>query len=148
MGDAPSTSPNRYDSVIAQMSISNGTQIFNPLGHPGITFGHPSITFRAETHSGYSLSMTLHTANQSSNGNKDIGTTWYSENTFEFGNGYCLNDVVRNYDNTQIFYFAWNDVGSGPSYSQGFLFYSFGENYVSDAEEWYEQEVGKGNPLV
>src|SRR5881628_2014953 len=53
MGDAPSTCPNRYDSAIAQMSISNGTQIFNPVGHPG-------MTFRAETHSGYSLSMASH----------------------------------------------------------------------------------------
>jgi len=146
MGDAPGTCPNRYDSAIAQMSISNGTQIFNPLSHPSTTFGHPGITFRAETHSGYSLSMTLHTANQSSNGNKDIGTTWYSENTFGFGNGHCVNDVGPNYDSTQNFSFTWNYVGSGPPHSQSVLWYTFGGNDVSYAVEWYEQEAGPPPP--
>lgn len=139
MGQSPGTCTNRYDSAITQMIINNGTQIFDPVNNPG-------VTFRAEAHSGYSLSMTLHTADQSSNGNQDIGTTWYNENTLGFQNGHCVDNVGPNEDKTLNLSHTWNYAGLGPPKTQNVFWHTIGGNDVSYTVEWYDQETGPPPP--
>jgi hypothetical protein len=116
------------------MILNNGTQTFDPLNNPG-------ATFRAEAHSGYSISMTLHTADQSSSGDQDMGTTWYTENTLGFGNGHCVDDVGPDKDRTLDLPHTWNYAGLGPPRTLGVSWNTIGGDEVSYMVEWYKQET-------
>ena len=91
MGQAPSTCPNRYDSAITHMIINNGTATFDPIADP-------NLVFDANRVNGYTVSMTLDVAPQSSLGNQDRGTAWYHDTAFGYANGHCVDDVDSNDD--------------------------------------------------
>lgn len=132
MGQSPGTCPNRYDSTITQMTLNNGTHTFDPIQNPG-------ITFRANAHSGYSVYMTLHTVNQSSQGNQDNGTTWYSSNNMGFSNGSCVYDIGPNEDKIRNSASTWNYVGWGPdTYPQLVSFSTIPFNQVTFTVDWYD----------
>lgn len=111
MGQAPGTCPNRYDSVVTEMILNNGTHTFDPLQNP-------DLTFQAQARAGYAISMTLHTADQSSNGNQENGTTWINDNMFGYSNGACVYDVGSNENKTLNLGHRWNFSGMGPPHAQ------------------------------
>ena len=131
MGDAPSTCPNRYDATITEMILDNGTHTFDPIQNP-------DTVFRAEAHSGYSISMTLRTADQSTQGNQENGTTWYSDNIFGYSNGHCVADVGANDDATVSLVHAWNYAGLGPTRTQSIGWNTF-LNHVAYNVDWYDE---------
>jgi hypothetical protein len=88
MGQAPSTCGNSYDSLIVSSMINNGTQTVNPMS--------PNATFYATKTDGYNITVVLHTANESTNGNRLNGTTWYSTFAPGFALGVCVYDVYPN----------------------------------------------------
>ncbi len=85
MGDAPSTCTNRYDGPITSFIINNGTQTFDAIANPG-------VTFNVNSNSAYSVTFVIHTPSTSSQGNSDPGTTWYRSTALGFANGICLPD--------------------------------------------------------
>jgi hypothetical protein len=114
------------------MILNNGTQTFDPIKNPG-------IAFRAEAHSGYSVTMTLHTANQSSQGNQDNGTTWYSSNRVGFSNGSCVYDIGPNEYRILNSSSAWNYAGWGPdTFPQPVNFSTIPFNQVTYTVDWYD----------
>ncbi len=83
MGAAPSTCPNRYDGSITSFIINNGTQTFDAVANPGVTFD-------VKRGSDYNVTFIIHTPNQSSQKNTDPGSTWYRDDAYAFGNGHCV----------------------------------------------------------
>lgn len=128
MGQAPSTCPNRYDSGITSMIIDNGISTFD-------TVSNPNATFTADVNDGYKLTMTLHTADQSSEGNQLQGTTWYREIVHGFGNGHCVDDVGPNEDKTLNFSFNW-PPSRGPPRVQYVEWSTFGGPTVTYNVDW------------
>ena len=93
MGQAPSTCPNRYDGPISSFIINNGSQTFDPIANPG-------VTFNVNRDSSYSVTFVIHTQSTSSQGNSDPGTTWYHATAIGFANGVCVDSVGPNQDVT------------------------------------------------
>ena len=82
MGDPPSTCRNRYDGRIVSFTVTNGTQTFDPLARPG-------LTFEASVKGSYNVTFVIRTRDRSSQGNTRPGTTWYQENAFGYALGTC-----------------------------------------------------------
>jgi hypothetical protein len=131
MGQAPSTCPNRYDATITEMILNNGTHTFDPIQNP-------NLVFRAEAHAGYSISMTLRTTSQSTDGNQENGTTWYSDNIFGYGNGHCVYDVGPSEDRVLSLAHTWNFAGLGPARTQDVGWHTF-LNGVAYSIHWYDE---------
>lgn len=85
MGDAPSTCPNRYDGPIVSFLINNGSNTFDPIANPG-------VTFNVNTARSYDVTFVIHTSNMSSQNNTNSGTTWYHDDVFAFADGHCVPD--------------------------------------------------------
>jgi hypothetical protein len=85
MGDATSTCPNRYDGPIVSFAINNGSNSFNPIANPG-------VTFNVNTASSYDVTFVIHTSNMSSQNNTSLGTTWNRDDVFGFADGHCVPD--------------------------------------------------------
>jgi len=85
MGDAPSICANRYDGPIVYFTIDNGSNTFDPIANPG-------VTFNVNTLDNYNVTFVIHTSNMSSQNNTDPGTTWYHDNVFAFADGHCVPD--------------------------------------------------------
>jgi hypothetical protein len=82
-----------YNSTIISFVVNNGTDAFDVRANPGVTFD-------AQLQTGYSVSFTLHTASTSSQGNTNLGATWYNNNAFGFANGVCVDNAGPNQDIT------------------------------------------------
>src|SRR5437899_1377496 len=80
MGQAPSTCTNRYDGPITSFIINNGSQTFDAIANPG-------VTFNVNVHSSYGVAFVIHTQSTSSEGNSLPGTTWYRTTAPAFGFG-------------------------------------------------------------
>jgi hypothetical protein len=93
MGDPPGVCDNRYDATITSMTIDNGVEAFDPISNP-------NPHFDSNIDNGYTVTFTLHTASQSTNGNTLPGTTWYRHTSFGFANGSCVNGAEPNKDIT------------------------------------------------
>ena len=85
MGYAPSTCTNEYNGPITSFIINNGTQTFDVMSNPGVT---PNVN----QNSTYTVTFVIHTYNTSSNGNTNLGTTWYAENNYGYYAGHCVPD--------------------------------------------------------
>lgn len=85
--DAPSTCPNRYDGQIVFFEINNGTNTFDPITNPGVTFNVNSAN-------SYDLTFVIHTSNMSSQNNTSVGTTWYHDDVFAFADAHCVPDSI------------------------------------------------------
>jgi len=85
MGDAPSTCTNRYDGTITSFVIDNGSNTFDPIANPG-------VTFNVNTSDNYTVTFTIHTSDTSSQNNTNPGTTWYHDDVFAFADGHCVPD--------------------------------------------------------
>jgi hypothetical protein len=83
MGSAPTTCTNRYDGTITSFIISNGTQTFDAIANPGVTFD-----VNAQSH--YNVTFVIYTENMSSQGNTALGTTWYNQDLYDFQMGTCV----------------------------------------------------------
>lgn len=83
MGDNPSTCFNRYDGTIVSFIVNNGTHIFDPLANPGLNFN----IYKGSV---FDVAFVIQTPDMNSNGNSDLGTTWYRENVNGYGNGHCV----------------------------------------------------------
>jgi len=90
MGDAPSTCDNRYDGVITSMTISYNNQTFDAM--------KSNIVLDVPNNQSYLISFTIHTNNQSSQGNNNTGTTWYDTDAYGFDLGMCVSNVGANQD--------------------------------------------------
>lgn len=83
MGQAPSTCPNRYDGPITSFMINNGSQTFDAMANPGVTFDENSVNR-------YNVTFVIHIQNSSSQGNSDPGTTWFSTSAPGYYAGHCV----------------------------------------------------------
>src|SRR5438445_3418086 len=117
MGQAPSTCANRYDGPIVSFTINNGTQKFNPIAHPG-------ATFYMYKYGSYSVTFTIHTQDQSSQGNSLDGTTWYDDDVFAFGNGYCVNGAGPN-QNVMVTKIVGDPHSNYNYYTQSVYFFTY-----------------------
>ncbi len=91
MGQAPSTCSNRYDGTITAMKITVGYKTFDPIAHPG-------VTFHLRNDKSYTVTFTIHTPSQSSQGNSLVGTTWYDTSAPGYQLGTCVNNASANQD--------------------------------------------------
>ncbi|MGI0088620.1 MAG: fibronectin type III domain-containing protein [Nitrosotalea sp.] len=124
MGDAPGTCTNRYDGPITSFIINNGSQTFDAIANPGVTF---DVNFG----SSYSVKFVIHTPSTSSQGNTLNGTTWYDDDVWFYGNGHCIPDrttttVGPNQNVTVSRNLPYNpNTPSYPGYLQSVNFYSW-----------------------
>lgn len=130
MGQAPSTCQNRYDSAIMSMIIDNGTYTFDAVSNP-------DTTFTTDVNNGYKVTLTLHTAVLSSNGNQDRGTTWYRNTVHGFGNGVCVDDVGPAED--KILNLEFNGHGKGIVSDQHVEWGTLGGPTVTYNVDWFGQ---------
>lgn len=93
MGQAPSTCSNRYDGTITSMKIIVGHRTYDPIAHPG-------ITFQLRNDKSYTVTFTIHTANQSSQDNTLGGNTWYDTSAPGYQLGSCVTGAGSNQDVT------------------------------------------------
>lgn len=93
MGQAPSTCNNRYDGTITAMKITAGYKTYYPIANPG-------MTFQLRNDKSYTVTFTIHTANQSSQGNTLGGDTWYDTSAPGYQLGTCVAGAGPNQDVT------------------------------------------------
>ncbi len=89
MGQAPSTCGNRYDGTITTLKIKVGDMTYNPIAHP-------NLTFRLQDTKSYTVTYTIHTQSQSSQGNSLGGSTWVDTSAAGYELGQCINGVNAN----------------------------------------------------
>ena len=85
MGDNPSTCKKLYDSSIVFMQIKEGNNYYYPQWE--------QVQFTSKVGQGYDVMMIIHASSINKDGNSDIGSIWYSDNSLGFGNGHCINNV-------------------------------------------------------
>jgi len=78
-----STCSNDYSATISSFTINNGTQVFDPIAYPG-------LTFQENSHSTYTVTDIVHVANQSSQGNTNPGSFWEGNNYYNFVSQNCI----------------------------------------------------------
>ncbi len=93
MGQAPSTCTNRYDGKITSMTITVGHRTYNPIAHP-------NMTLQIQNTRSYTVTFTIHTPNQSSQGNSLNGSTWFDTSATGYHFGECVNGIGPNQDVT------------------------------------------------
>ncbi|MDE1829677.1 MAG: hypothetical protein KGI25_05080 [Thaumarchaeota archaeon] len=89
MGQAPSTCSNRYDGMITTMTITIGHKTYNPIAHP-------NMTFQLQNTRSYTVTFTILTSSQISQGNSLNGSTWYDTSAPGYQLGECVNGVGPN----------------------------------------------------
>ncbi|CUR51912.1 Fibronectin type III domain protein [Nitrosotalea devaniterrae] len=89
MGDAPSTCSNRYDGPIVSFLINNGTQTFDPIANPG-------VTFNVNRYSSYNVTFVIQIPSTSSQNNSLSGTTWYDTSAPGYFLGQCVGGTDPN----------------------------------------------------
>lgn len=89
MGPPPGSCSNEYAAKIISYTVWNGSQTFDPLANPG-------LTFQEKVGTDYVVTDVLQIANQSNQGNNDSGYYWenFDYNAFE-GSG-CIGPVTPN----------------------------------------------------
>jgi hypothetical protein len=85
MGDNPSTCKKLYDSRIVFMQIKEGNNYYYPQWE--------QAQFTSKVGQGYDVMMIIHASSINKDGNSDIGSIWYSDNSLGFGNGHCISNV-------------------------------------------------------
>jgi len=98
MGDNPSSCVNRYDATITSMIIDNGRRTVTVLDSGGNGNVHHHDKFVSHIDVGYTVTFTLHTSSQSSQGNTDTGSTWFRHTGYGFAEGRCVDGVGPNQD--------------------------------------------------
>ncbi|TBR11056.1 MAG: fibronectin type III domain-containing protein [Candidatus Nitrosotenuis sp.] len=93
MGQAPGTCDNRYDGQITSMTVTNGNQSYDPITNH-------DIVLQTDNDKSYSITFTIHTPSQSSQGNSLGGSTWYDTSAPGYWMGFCVNGVGPNQDVT------------------------------------------------
>lgn len=128
MGEAPATCPNRYDGPFTSATITVGNQTYDPITNPG-------LTFELENDKSYTVTFTIHTPAQSSQGNSDPGTTWYDSTAIGFGNGACVSGVGPNQDVVTID--TWHHPASmEPDITQSVEYGTFGMTSFTYNVKW------------
>lgn len=89
MGDAPSTCSNRYDGPIVSFLINNGSQTFDPMANPG-------VTFNVDRYSSYNVTFVIQIPSISSQNNSLSGTTWYDTSAPGYFLGQCVGGAGPN----------------------------------------------------
>lgn len=117
MGQAPSTCPNRYDGQITSATISAGGRTYNPLANPGVAFTLP-------TNEQYTVTFTIQTPAQSSQGNSGPGSTWYSSDTNGYYYGACVANVGPNENVTTTVTAGYSNSLPPAPFQQGVSFYT------------------------
>jgi len=87
MGPGPGSCYNEYVATIVDFKINNGTQIFDPIAHPG-------LTFQENWHNTYLVTNKVHIANQSSQGNTNPGSWWEGNDYYNFHGQACSDSYV------------------------------------------------------
>src|SRR2546422_1482833 len=90
MGPPPGSCSNEYAATIVAFKINNGTQTFDPIANPG-------VTFEENSHNTYLITEeTVHIANQSSQGNTNPGSYWEHSDYYNFQSSSCSSSVSPN----------------------------------------------------
>jgi hypothetical protein len=117
MGQVPSTCNNRYDGPITAAKIIVGSKTYYPLAHPG-------LTFQLASNKAYTVQFTIQTPAKSSQGNSLPGTTWYSDSTFGYYNGHCVNNADPNQRITLTVSATHSASSPPPPFTQHVEFYT------------------------
>ena len=110
MYDSPYICNNLYNSVITSMKIitpdhSRTYYNYDPIAYPHTTNAN-TITntnidhFNSKVGVGYTVILTLHSADKSNSGNTNTGSIWYSSNAYGYASNHCVNNVRPNSDTT------------------------------------------------
>lgn len=89
MGQSPGTCGNRYDGPITSMKITVGHKTYDPIAHP-------NMTIQLQNTRSYTVTFTILTPAQSSQGNSINGTTWYDTSAPGYQLGECVYGVEPN----------------------------------------------------
>ena len=128
MGDNPSTCKNLYDSNILFMQVKEGNNYYYPQWE--------RVQFNSNIGQGYDVTMIIHAGNINKDGNRNIGSIWYSDNSLGYGNGHCVNNIRHDSyimitihhivmgqahqglkQNVYLYTWANNRVQQGPTYN-------------------------------
>ena len=92
-GPEPGSCSNEYDGPFTSFIINNGTQTFDAIANPGVTFDVNNL-------GSYTVTFVIHTRITSSQGNSDPGTTWYESTAYGYGLSTCASGAGPNQDVT------------------------------------------------
>lgn len=128
MGQAPSTCNNRYDGTITAMKITVGHRTYNPIANP-------NTTFQLSNTRSYTVTFTIHTPSQSSQGNSFSGTTWFDTSAPGYQLGECVGNVGPNQDVT-ITMTESHPANLAPATTQTVSWNTFGSSDVTYNIKW------------
>lgn len=94
MGNNPSTCDNRYAARVISFKIDNKSRTID------IPSNNSQTNLEAVVGKGYTVALTLHTANLSSLGNTREGSVWYHTTGYGFSLGTCIKGAHPNSDIT------------------------------------------------
>ncbi len=95
MGTGPGRCNNEYDGPVTVAKINNGTQTFDAMANPGVTFElSPKGT--------YYLIWIIHTPLQNRASNSNPGTIWGDTDLQGFANGFCEGTAYPDSNFTEI----------------------------------------------
>lgn len=98
----PSSCGNPYNGQIVVAKINNGTQTFDPLANPG-------VTFEVNTHASFGLWEVIDLPSHSSWGKVIPGGSWYSWQNPTYSESTCLNG----YPNENLTFSSWMNTYGG-----------------------------------
>jgi hypothetical protein len=93
MGDNPSSCVNLYDSTIRSLHITVGSKTIEASAKDNTNFVAP-------IESGYSVTLTVHSASVSKAGDTNTGSIWYGSRAYGFASDQCISEVKADSDIT------------------------------------------------
>lgn len=75
---------NEYDGPFVSFIINNGSQTFDALANPGLTFN---------SHGSFNVTFVIHTPSVNSWNNTNTGSAWYGEDVYGYEDGHCVGSV-------------------------------------------------------
>lgn len=128
MGQSPTTCPNSYSGQLISLLLTYPGGTLNPIAHPNSNLSLP-------TDQTYSVAFTIQTGSLSSDGNKENGTVWYSQNLYGYDDGIC----TRASGPGALVNVTIYNIAAPATYTPGVGTYSY---------QWYTWYQGKQGDIV
>ena len=116
---------NEYDGPFVSFIINNGSQTFDALTNPGVTFN---------SYGSFNATFVIHTPSINSWNNSNTGAAWYGEDVFGYENGHCTGSVGPN-QNVTVSQTISNQRAYG-GYVQTILFGTRASNGATFHVQW------------
>lgn len=128
MGSSPGTCSNRYDGPITAMTIKVGHRTYDPIADP-------NLTIRLSDAASYTVTYTIQTPAQSSQGNSLAGSTWVDSSAVGYDWGQCINGVGPNQSVTETVTES-HPANLAPSAEQNVDWYTLAQSQVTYNIQW------------